>query len=85
MYLGLDLRGGVHFLMEVDMNAAVAQATERYTGDLRTLLREAKIRYAMIRAEDQAVRIMFRNEADLEQSRKLLGKGFPELVLEDTP
>ncbi len=85
MYLGLDLRGGVHFLMEVDMNAAVAQATERYTGDLRTLLREAKIRYAMIRAEDQAVRVMFRNAADVEQARKLLGKNFPELVLEDIP
>jgi preprotein translocase subunit SecD len=85
MYLGLDLRGGVHFLMEVDMKAAIVQATERYTGDLRTLLREAKIRYALIRAEDQAVRVMFRNEADLEQSRKLLGKEFPELILEDIP
>ena len=85
MYLGLDLRGGVHFLMDVDMKAAVAQATERYTGDLRTLLREAKIRYAMIRAEDQAVRVMFRNAADVEQAGKLLDKNFPELVLEDIP
>jgi preprotein translocase subunit SecD len=85
MYLGLDLRGGVHFLMEVDMKAAVAQATERYTGDLRTLLREAKIRYASIRAEDQAVRVMFRNAADVEQARKLLRKDFPELIIEDIP
>ena len=51
MYLGLDLRGGVHFLMEVDMPAAVAQAEERYTGDVRTLLREERIRYRSVARE----------------------------------
>ena len=44
MYLGLDLRGGVHFLMEVDLAGAVRQAEQRYAGDLRTLLREEKLR-----------------------------------------
>ena len=83
MYLGLDLRGGVHFLMEVDMQAAVEKAIERYSNDLRTLLRDARIRYAMIRAEEQGVRIMFRSEADREQSRTLLNKELPLLVLED--
>jgi len=83
MYLGLDLRGGVHFLMEIDMKAAVEQATERYSNDIRTQLRDARIRYAMIRAEEQGVRIMFRSEADREQARKLLNKELPLLVLDD--
>jgi preprotein translocase subunit SecD len=83
MYLGLDLRGGVHFLMEVDMKAAVEKAIERYSNDIRTLLRDERIRYAMIRAEEQGVRVMFRSEADREQSRTLLNKELPLLVLED--
>lgn len=83
MYLGLDLRGGVHFLMEVDMKAAAEQAIERYSNDIRTLLRDDRIRYASIRSEEQGVRVMFRSEADREQSRKLLGKELPLLVLED--
>ncbi len=83
MYLGLDLRGGVHFLMEVDMKAAAEQAVERYSNDIRTLLRDERIRYASIRAEQQGVRVMFRSEADREQSRKLLNKELPLLVLED--
>jgi len=83
MYLGLDLRGGVHFLMEVDMKAAVNQAIERYSNDIRTLLRNERIRYAMIRAEEQGVRVMFRSEADREQARKLLNKELPLLALED--
>ena len=72
MYLGLDLRGGVHFLMEVDMKAAAERALERYSNDVRSLLREARIRYAMIRAEAQGVRVIFRSNEDREQSRELL-------------
>jgi len=83
MYLGLDLRGGVHFLMEVDMQAAAEQAIERYSNDIRTLLRDARIRYASIRMEGQGVRVLFRSEADREQSRKLINKELPLLVLED--
>ena len=83
MYLGLDLRGGVHFLMEVDMEASVKQAIQRYSGTLRTLLREAKIRYASLREEEQGVRIMLRNEADRQQSHDLLRKEYPALVIED--
>jgi len=48
MYLGLDLRGGVHFLLEVDMDAAVKQAEDRYTEDLRLALRSAKLRYQSV-------------------------------------
>ena len=68
MYLGLDLRGGVHFLMEVDMQASVKQAIQRYSTEVRSQLREAKIRYAMLRAEEQGIRIMLRDEADRQQS-----------------
>ncbi len=49
MFLGLDLRGGVHFLMQVDMDAAIDSAVSRYSGDIRSLLREDKIRYVLIR------------------------------------
>ena len=49
MNLGLDLRGGVHFLMEVDMVAAVKQALESYGSDMRLSLRDEKIRYKQIK------------------------------------
>jgi preprotein translocase subunit SecD len=83
MYLGLDLRGGVHFLMEVDMEAAVKRSIERYSSDLRAVLREARIRYAMIRAEDQGVRVMFRSPEDRDQATSLLRKEFDLLQLEE--
>jgi preprotein translocase subunit SecD len=83
MYLGLDLRGGVHFLMEVDMKSSVKKSIERYSAELRTLLRETKIRYASLRAEELGVRIMLRNEADLEQASVLLAKEYPSLVIEE--
>ncbi|NNG11817.1 MAG: protein translocase subunit SecD, partial [Halobacteria archaeon] len=79
MYLGLDLRGGVHFLMEVDMDAAVAQAIERYAGDFRTLLREAKIRYAMIRAGQDDVQIVFGDDETRTAADNMIGKEFPDL------
>ncbi len=79
MYLGLDLRGGVHFLMEVDMNAAAAKAIEGYAGDARTLLRKEKIRYSQIRAEADGVRIMFRNPEDRDRADRLLGDEIPDL------
>jgi preprotein translocase subunit SecD len=83
MYLGLDLRGGVHFLMEVDMKAAADRALEGYGNDVRSLLRDARIRYAMIRAEAQGVRVIFRSNEDREQSRELIRKELPTLQLED--
>lgn len=82
MYLGLDLRGGVHFLMEVDMDAAVTQALERYRGDFRTLLREDKIRYLAITREGDAldgtgvIRLKFRKEQVRAEARKLIKKEF---------
>lgn len=60
MYLGLDLRGGVHFLLQVDMDAAMTKAADRYQQDLRQLMRAEGIRYSRISREGQTVRIEFR-------------------------
>jgi preprotein translocase subunit SecD len=83
MYLGLDLRGGVHFLLEVDMDAAVDLAIERYTGELRTILREARIRYASIRGEKSGVRILFRSAEDRDKAHEIIRKESQTLELED--
>ncbi|MCZ6469912.1 MAG: protein translocase subunit SecD, partial [Gammaproteobacteria bacterium] len=59
MYLGLDLRGGVHFLMEVDMDSAIEKTLERLAGELRTFMRGEKIRYKAVQASNQNVSIRF--------------------------
>lgn len=83
MYLGLDLRGGVHFLMEVDMMSTVKKAIEGYGLGLRMQFRDEKIRYALLRAEEQGVRIMLRNEEDRQRARDLVAKEYPELLIAD--
>ena len=82
MYLGLDLRGGVHFLMEVDMEAAVRQALERYVDELRALLRSEKVRYLTISREGEAVKLRFRSAEARERAIRLIRKEFPRLLLE---
>ena len=80
MYLGLDLRGGVHFLMEVDMEGAVRLAEQRYAGDLRQMLREEKIRYAGItRRDNGGVRLRFRDDNTRQQAYDLIRRESPEL------
>jgi preprotein translocase subunit SecD len=80
MYLGLDLRGGVHFLMEVDMEGAVRLAEQRYAGDLRQMLREEKIRYAGItRRDNGGVRLRFRDDDTRQQAYDLIRRELPEL------
>ena len=83
MYLGLDLRGGVYFLLEVDMDAAVKQAIDRYAGDLRTLLRQEKIRYSQIRTENGGVRLMFHSAGDRDRVVALIRKEFPDLMRDE--
>ena len=68
MYLGLDLRGGVHFLMQVDMKAALTQKVESLSGDLRTQLRDKDIRHGGLRREGDTIQIRFRDEATREQA-----------------
>jgi len=72
MYLGLDLRGGVHFLMQVDMQAALSKRAESLTGDVRTLLRDKNIRHAGITRDDQAVDVRFRDEPTRTEALNLL-------------
>ncbi len=81
MYLGLDLRGGVHFLLEVDMDAAVRQAEERYYSDIRSALRTAKIRYRSVVRENGAIKILLKNESDKNAALALLGKELRNLVI----
>ncbi len=80
MYLGLDLRGGVHFLMEVDMQAAVHQAEERYISDIRPLLRESKIRYKTItRGDTGGIRIRFRDAETRTKAALVINDAFQDL------
>ena len=82
MYLGLDLRGGVHFLMEVDMPAAVAQAEERYTGDVRTLLREARVRYRSVGRDPQGgVHVRLRSPEARDEATRRIEREFPDLTV----
>ena len=85
MYLGLDLRGGVHFLMEVDTAAAVRMAEERYVSDLRTVLRGDKVRYVTIArrgatdTEPSAIEIKFRKEEERDKGEAVIRKAYPTL------
>ena len=82
MYLGLDLRGGVHFLMEVDVEAAIQKSIDTYTTGLRALLREARIRYSTIRSQKQGVFIVLRNAEDREKAYEIIKKDYPRLQLD---
>jgi preprotein translocase subunit SecD len=84
MYLGLDLRGGVHFLLQVDMKGAVDKAVERYVGDLRTTMRESRIPYLGIVREGQSVQVKFRNDADKAKAEADIRKNYPDLQLKES-
>ena len=82
MFLGLDLRGGVHFLMEVDMEAAVRKAEERYVSDIRTLLREDKVRYRTITRDNEGgLLLRFRDAGERTRGMDLIEDEFPDLNL----
>ncbi|PWW46902.1 protein translocase subunit SecD [Melaminivora alkalimesophila] len=80
MYLGLDLRGGVHFMLQVDMQAALTKKTESYAGDIRSALREKGIRHGGVSREGQTVRVRVRDEAMLTAARNLVSDQFPDLA-----
>ena len=85
MYLGLDLRGGVHFLMEVDLAGAVRQAEQRYADDLRTLLREERLRQRAITVRSNGGLIVRFNDAGhRDRAYDLVRREMPELVVEST-
>ncbi|KRC29226.1 protein translocase subunit SecD [Acidovorax sp. Root219] len=85
MYLGLDLRGGVHFMLQVDMQAALTKKAESYAGDLRTLLRDKSIRHGGISRDGQTVEVRLRDEATLTAARNLISDQFPDLVSTSVP
>jgi preprotein translocase subunit SecD len=84
MYLGLDLRGGVHFLLEVDMKAALDKAAERFVGDFRGLLRKERIAYLGVTRAGQSVEIRFADAAESEKAERIIAKQYPELTLKQS-
>ena len=84
MYLGLDLRGGVHFLMEVDMDGAIRRMEERYVADLRSALRTAKVRHRGVRRKSEGgIDITLRNVSDQDKARETILRELPDLELTD--
>ncbi len=84
MYLGLDLRGGVHFLLQVDMKAALSKAAERFVGDFRIALRKERISYVGVSREGETVQINFNDEAELIKAKTILAKEYPNLTLTES-
>lgn len=80
MYLGLDLRGGVHFMLQVDMKAALDKAAESSLGDFRTTLRKEKVNYFGIERNGQEVVVKFESADEANQARTLLSKNYPDLT-----
>lgn len=85
MYLGLDLRGGVHFLLAVDMEAAVSKRIEAAVGDVRTFLREKKIRHAGITRSGNNIEILFRSEAEQRAAYDVLRDHASDMQYEEVP
>ncbi len=79
MYLGLDLRGGVHFMLQVDMQAALTKKAESYAGDIRTALRDNNIRHGGISRNGQAIDIRVRDAAMQTATRNLITDQFADL------
>src|SRR5471032_2505109 len=76
MKLGLDLSGGVHFLLEVDMDKALDARLKVYEGDVKSLLRKEKLRYRSLPQLNGAIQLGFSDEASREQARALIRKNF---------
>lgn len=76
MYLGLDLRGGVHFLMDVDMDAAVEGAYRRFDDEIRVLLRDARIRYQTVDYANETLSVLFRTPDARDQGFNLLNREY---------
>jgi len=83
MSLGLDLRGGVHFMYEVDMEAAIGQALERMESDFRTMLRDEGIRYKSVRRDGEVVRLALNSEADRSAARAVLAASDRQLNFDE--
>ena len=80
MSLGLDLRGGVHFLLEVDMNAVTAMAMDRYYNELRSALRKDKL-YKKIRKDEDILIVSFKTEELKDEAKKVIKSDLPDLII----
>jgi preprotein translocase subunit SecD len=85
MYLGLDLRGGVHFMLQVDMQAALTKKAESLAGDIRTVLREKNVRHSGINRNGQGIEVRFRDAATLDAAKRVLADQFADLQTVDAP
>jgi preprotein translocase subunit SecD len=85
MYLGLDLRGGVHFMLQVDMQAALSKKAESLAGDIRTVLREKNVRHSGISRNGQTIEIRFRDIATMELARRTVADQFADLTTVESP
>ena len=79
MYLGLDLRGGVHFMLQVDMQAALTKKAESLSGDIRSTLREKNVRHSGITRNGQAIEIRFRDAATAQAAKRIIQDQFVDL------
>jgi preprotein translocase subunit SecD len=84
MYLGLDLRGGVHFMLQVDMQGALTKKTEALAGDLRTALREKNVRHGGITRNGQTLELKLRDAEVLKTAQNLLQDQFADLAVVTT-
>jgi preprotein translocase subunit SecD len=86
MYLGLDLRGGVHFLLQVDMTAVLKKAVQSYSSDIRSAMRDKDLRYLSVRPmPNNTILAKFRSEADREKGHDIIKNAMNDLVLKDQP
>src|SRR2546423_2811971 len=83
MYLGLDLRGGVYFLLQVDMKGALDKAADRYTTDIRSLMREKRIVYGGVGREQSNVVLRFKDEVERNKARVAIETAFPDLLVRE--
>jgi preprotein translocase subunit SecD len=79
MYLGLDLRGGVHFMLQVDMQAALTKRVEALVGDLRTTFREKDLRHGGMSRDNQTIEIRLRDARQLQAAQDLITAQFADL------
>ena len=84
MYLGLDLRGGVHFLLQVDMKAAAEKAAESYLNDFRMTLRKERISYIGAARLNEIVKIQFDSQEELDKAKKLIKVNYPDLMMSES-
>ena len=84
MYLGLDLRGGVHFLLQVDMQSAITRAEDRYQDNVKSTLRENKLRYrSVIRGASGDLEAIVRNPGQRIQALEVLKEAYPDLEIRE--